>query len=72
MQDVHVLLPLVFDDNEGSNHDNDINHMQHDDTAIMLLTGVIRSRPNRLSSNLIQLMCVCLYITPLVPETSLP
>ena len=41
MQDVHILLPLVFDDNEGSDDDNDINRMQHDDTVIMLFISLI-------------------------------
>ncbi len=41
VQHVHILLPLVFDDNEGSNDDNDINYMQPDDTVIMLFTGWI-------------------------------
>lgn len=39
--DVQILLPLVFDDNEGSNDDNGINRMQHDDTVIMLFTSLI-------------------------------
>lgn len=31
MQDVHILLPLVPDDNERSNNDNYINCMQYDE-----------------------------------------
>lgn len=47
IQDVWILLPLVFydpDDNEGSNDDNDINCMQQDATVIMLVMSLIVSK----------------------------
>lgn len=43
VQDVHIPLPLVFDDNEGGNDDNDTDHKQHSNAAITIFTSLIVS-----------------------------